>query len=126
MHGDRHSSRTRLQRGVDHAGIDVRLLLRIVAAIGEHLALLGIAEISEAHVVELQIGATFLAERGDRLAIGLAEIAIEIVHLAIHAGVDHLPPAAIVQHRRRGDRHLRRFRHIRFEEAEVIEHRMRF
>ena len=117
--------RPRFQRRVDHAGIDVRLLLGIVAAVREHLALLGIAEIGKAHVVELQIGAARLAERGDGLAVGLAEIAVEIVHVPVDAGIDHLPPAAIMQHRRRGDGHLRRPRDIGFEEAEVVEHRMR-
>src|SRR5215211_1834984 len=43
MHGDRQIVRLVLERLAHHAGIDLWLLLRIVAALAQHLALLGVA-----------------------------------------------------------------------------------
>ena len=57
MRRDDEVARPALQRGIDHAGIDLALLVRIVAAVGQHLALRRIAQIGKAAIVELQIAA---------------------------------------------------------------------
>ena len=108
MHGDREIGGTPGERAIDHAGIDAGLLGRIVAAIGEHLALRRIAEIGEAAIVELQIAAAGIVEAFDRLTIGETEIVIEILHPRIERLIDHLAAAAIVQHRGARDGHFRR------------------
>src|SRR3712207_8462761 len=56
-----------LERLAHHAGIDLGLLLRIVAALAQHLSLIRIAEIGEGDVVELQIAAACIVEGVHRL-----------------------------------------------------------
>ena len=80
MHGDGHVGRDVGNRGIDHAGIDRRQRRRIVAARGDLFAQRRIAQIGEVDLVELQIAAAGIGEGAHHLAIGLAEIAIEIVH----------------------------------------------
>ncbi len=58
----------------------MRQRLRILPAIGDDLAQLGIAKIGEIHFIQLEIAAACLRKGTGRLAIGVAKIAIEIIH----------------------------------------------
>jgi hypothetical protein len=51
MHGLGHVGGDIGDRGIDHAGIDVRQHLRVVAALGDERAQLRIAEIGEVNLV---------------------------------------------------------------------------
>ena len=126
VHGDGEIGGTSGERRIDHAGIDAALLGRIVAAIGEHLALRRIAKIGEAAIVELHIAAAGIVEALDRLGVGETEVVIEILHPRIERLVDHLAAAAIVQHRRARDGHFRSFLRMRFQELEMRDHRVMF
>ena len=70
---------------VDHVGIDLRLAVRVVAAIGQHLPLRRIAQIGEAHVIELQIPAARVVQRLNALAIRRGEIGVELFQVRIDA-----------------------------------------
>ena len=113
------------QRGVDHAGIDMRKRLRILAAVGDKRAQLGIAEIGEIDLVELEIAAAGVAEGPHRLAIALTEVAIEIVHIGIDVDRHRVAPIAEMQRRGRGNGHLGHRLGMGGDELEVIDHRMR-
>ena len=125
MHGDGHVGRDVGDRRVDHAGIDARQRRRILAAIGDLLAQRRIAQIGQIDLVELQIAAAGIGEGAHRLAIGLAEVAIEIVHRRIDRFRHGVAAVAEMQRRRRRNRQLRRLLGVRFEELEMLDHRMR-
>ena len=124
MHRNGHPGRAAGDGRVHQIGVDVQELVGIVATAAQILALRRIAEIGHEHLVELQVGATRLAERPNRLGVGLPEVGEERLHLGIGGLLDRLPAAAVVQRRGRRDRHLGRgFRH-RLQELEVLDHRM--
>ena len=125
MHGDQQVGGLLRQRRRHHAGIDLRLAVRIVPALAQHLPLRRIAEIGEGDVVELQIAAARPVHVGDRGGIGAADIGVEFLHVGIQAGLHHLPPAPVMQHRRAGDGHLRRVLRLGGEIAEMRHHRVR-
>ena len=91
----------------------------------DQLAQLGIAEIGEIDLVELQIAAAGIGEGAHRLAVGLAEIAIEILHRRIDRFRHGVAAIAEMQRRRRRDGHLRRLLGVRLHELEMLDHRMR-
>ncbi len=125
MHGDRHVGRNVGDRRVDHAGVDVRQLFRIVAAVGDQLTQLRIAQIGEVDLVELEIAAAGVGEGVHRLAIAFAEVAVEIVHRRIDLDRYRVASIAEVQRRRRRDRHLRHRLGVRRDEPEMLDHRVR-
>ena len=84
-----------------------------------------IAQIGQIDLVELQIAAAGIGESAHRLAIGLAEIAIKIVHRRIELFRHHVAAVAEMQRRRRGDRQLRRLFGVRLQKLEMLDHRMR-
>jgi hypothetical protein len=55
--GDRHALGAALERLVDVADVGLVLVLGVAAELGDVLALLGVVEVGEARVVELQVGA---------------------------------------------------------------------
>ena len=71
-------------------------------------ALGGVVQIGEAGVVELEIGAAERRQAGDLLGVDLGEVVPERLHLGIGGLVDRRAAAAVMQHRRRGDRQLGR------------------
>ena len=83
MHGDREIRRPSFERHVDRLRIRLWQVLGVVAVLAEVLPHLLVAEIREAHVVELQIAAAGVVEMADRLAVGRAEIGPELVELGI-------------------------------------------
>ena len=95
MHGDGHVGGNVRHRRVDHVGVDAP-----AASSGSSprsrtcCDQLRIAQIGEVDLVELQIAAAGVGEGAHRLAVGLAEIAVELVHV----GIDRRPA------RRRGRR----------------------
>src|SRR6202035_1309225 len=66
-----------------------------------------------------------VGEGAHRLAIGLAEIAIEIVHRRIELFRDDVAAVAEMQRRRRRNRQLRGLFGMRLEKLEMLDHRMR-
>jgi len=85
--------------------------------------LLGIAQIGDVDLVQLQIAAAGGAERRHGLAVRLAEIGKEAIQVRVGLGIDRPSPAAKVHDRRRRDRHLRHCAvHVAGDEAEVIQH----
>src|SRR6476646_2357359 len=130
MHRLGHIGRDIGQRSVDHAGIDVGKRFRILAAVGDEGAQLGVAEIGEIDLVELEIAAAGVAAGTQRLAVALAEVAIEIVHVGIDLDRHGIAPVAEMQRRGRGNGHFRRRLvrgrfGMRGDEFEMLDHRMR-
>ncbi len=125
MHGDRHVGRNVGDCGVDHAGIGGGQGRRILAAVGDHLAQRWIAQIGEIDLVELQIAAAGIGKGAHDLAVGLAEVAIKIIHRRIDRFRHGVAAVAEMQRRRRRDRHFRRLFGMRLQEFEMLDHRMR-
>ena len=71
-------------RGVDHVGVNIGQLVGIVAAVAQHLALIGIAQVGEVDFVELQILAPGCAERSYGFLVRLAQVVIELVDHGIN------------------------------------------
>jgi hypothetical protein len=103
----------------------VRQRFRIIAAVGDEGAQLGIAEIGEVDLVELQIAAAGVGESTYDLAIALAEVAVEILHRRIDCRRHRVAAVAEVQRGRRRNSHLRRRLGMRGDELEMIDHRVR-
>jgi hypothetical protein len=110
---------------VDHVRIDAGKAIRIVAALAQNMALLGVAKVREIHFVELQIAASCARERLHRGTIGQPQIAVEVLHVRVDIGADGPPPAAEMQDARRRNGHLRHSPGVLAEEAEMLDHRVR-
>ena len=124
MHGDGHVGGNVRHRRVDHPRIGGRQLVRILAAVAHLLDQLRIAEIGQVDLVELQIAAAGVGEGAHHLAVGLAEIAVELLHVGIDRSRHGVAAVAEMHRRRRRDRHLRRLPGVRLQELEVLDHRM--
>ena len=95
----------------------------MLAARLEGRDLLGIAEIGDVDLVDLQIFAAGRREGTDGFVVGFTEVAEEPVQRGVGGGVDRLPAAAEVYHRGRRDGLLRhRVPHMRRQIAEVVQH----
>src|SRR6516162_1952716 len=121
MHADRHAFDAVPDRVVDELGVGLRQRLRILADVGDLPAQLGIAEISEVDLVELNITAAGAREIADFLAVETGKIVIERDDVGIGLRVDRRTPAAKMHDagRRQGD-----FRHRprdRSEKPEIID-----
>ena len=119
MDADGHVGGLVSNRIVDEPAIEPRQRVRVVAARFRSGANVGIAEISEIGVVELQIAQAAAGEIGDFRAIGGGEIVVESLELRIDMIADRLAPAAEMQHRRRRNAHFRRAGRGLLEEIEV-------
>src|SRR5262245_8857787 len=119
-----HIGRLGLQGSVEHLAIEIKLPVRIVAAIVQHLALILVAEIREGYVVDLKIAAARVVERPDRLAVGLREIGVVVVKVRIDLFAHDAPAAAVVEHTGRRDHGLRRARCVGLEELEMLDMRV--
>ncbi len=104
---------------VDEPAVETGQRVGIVAARLGAGADLGVAEIGEVGVVELKIAAAARREVGDFGSIGGGEVRVEILEIGIYRLADRLPPAAEMQHRRRGDADLRRPGDDRLQEIEI-------
>src|SRR5262249_19789240 len=60
----------------------------------------------------------------DRLVIGLGQIVKEFLDVRVDRLADSVPPAAKMQHARTWNRHFRRDAAMRFQELEMVNHRM--
>jgi hypothetical protein len=98
--------------------------LRVVAAIGHLLAVLGVAQHGDEHLVELNIAAARIGEGADGLLIGLAQIGEERLAIGIDGLVDCRRDGSAVYRRRRRDRHLGGPSGVRLDEREMVQHRM--
>jgi hypothetical protein len=117
----RHRGRPLGDGGIDEAGVATRELVGIVAAAARTLAHLRIAQIREVRVVELHVGAACCAECLQLRAITCGHVGIEILEIWIRVFADRAAPAAKMQHRRRGNRHLRHVLRHRLQELEILE-----
>ena len=120
-----HVRRPAADRGIDHVGVDAGKFVRIVAAFAQNAALLGVAEVSQVDLVELQIAAAGIRERLHGSAIRQRQIAVELLHVRVDLRADGAPAASEVQHARRRNRHLRRGASVVAQETEVLHHGMR-
>ncbi len=85
--------------------------------------LLGIAQIRDVDLIELQIPAPRRPERRNRLVVRLAQVGEEAIHVRIGLRIDRLPPAAEMHHRGRWNRHLRhRTPDVAGDEPVVVHH----
>src|SRR5262249_31849567 len=109
---------------VDHARVDALELIDVRHALARFAQLLLRAQIGPHRVVELQIAATGVIERLHRLLVGIAEVMEELIEIGIDALLDAVLGQTEMQHRRRGDGHLRRDLAVGFEKLEVRQHRM--
>src|SRR5262249_27530815 len=83
-----------------------------------------VAQHGDEDFVELQVTAAGVREGAHRLAIGGAEIDKKLIEDRIGIGTDGVAADATVKRRRRRDGHLRRAGGPRFDEKEVLKHRM--
>ena len=67
-------------------------MLGVVAAAGDLGPLLGIVEIGQARVVELEVGTAELAQAADLFGIGGAEVAPEFLDVGVDVTVDRGRP----------------------------------
>ena len=67
-------------------------VLGVVAATGDLNPLLGVIEIGQARVVELEVGTAELAQTADLLGIGGAEVAPELLDVGVDVTVDRSRP----------------------------------
>ena len=74
------------QRLVDVLDVGLVLVLGVAADLGDVLALLGVVEVGERGVVELQVGAAGVAEPADLLGVGGGEVGPERVELGVDGG----------------------------------------
>ncbi len=85
--------------------------------------LLGIAQIRDVHLIELQIAATGGAERRNGLVVRLAQIGEKAIQIRIGLRIDRPPAAAEMHHRGRRDGHLRHCAvDVAGEEPVVVHH----
>ncbi len=124
MHGHRHVGRDIGNRRVDQIAVDRAERFRIVAAVLHLLAIFRIAQHGDEDLVELQIAAAGIGKGAHRFLVGLAEIGEELIERRIDRLVDRRGTRAAVQRRRRRNGHFRRARGVRFEEFEMLDHRM--
>ena len=109
VHGQGHAGGLVRHHLVDEAGVAVRQLVRVVAARARRLAHLLVAEVGEVGVVHLHVGAAGVGERAQLVAVGARDVVVELgLELRIGLAADAGAAAAEMQHRRRGDRDLRR------------------
>ena len=125
MAGD-HVGRLVLERHVGRARIQFRQLVGIVAVLDEELPLLGIDQNDHVDFVKLQIAAAGVAEGAHDLAIGFAQVGVELFERIVDRSVEDRLAAMREKGARRRDRHLRHGagRRHRFEIAEMIDHRV--
>ena len=119
VHARGHAGRALRDRRVDELGVAARQLVGIVAALARAFAHLLVAQVGEIGIVELQVRAAGRREVGDLVAIRLRHVVVERLEVRIRIAADRAAAAAEMQHRRRGDRHLRRARGDRAQELEV-------
>ena len=109
VRGDAHARRAGRERGVD--------LPRCSARAGESGsspraatcgALRRIVQVGQPGVVELQVAAAELGERGDLGGVGGRQVGEELLEIGVDGAVDGRRAAAEVDHARRRDRQLRR------------------
>ena len=127
VRGDPHPLRAAGDRGVDVRDVLLVQVLGVPALGRDHRALLGVVEVGEAGVVELEVGAAELPETADLLGVRRGEVRPERLELGVDRLVDRRPAAAVVDHVRRGDgqlRHLVAGRHSRQELEGVPEDRV--
>ena len=96
-------------------------LVGIVAADGHLGPEVRVAQVGEAHVVELQVAAAGGVQLGDLGAIGVDEIGPVLVEIRVRLRVDDRPAAHEAGHARPGDRDLRRAVGDRVEVGEGID-----
>ena len=124
MHGHAHAFGTPGDGGVDHVGVNVGELVGIVAAVAQHLALIGVAQVGEVDFVELQILAPCCAQRSDRFFVRLAQVVIELIDDRVHLPGHRVSAASIVQHAGRGNGHLGGAGGVGLQKLEVLDERM--
>src|SRR5579871_272960 len=124
MHRNGHTGWNVRDRGVDHARIDERQSVGIIAPGAHLIAQRRIARIGEVNLVELQVTASRVRKRTNDRSISCAEIAIEIVHRCVDRFRDGLAAVAEMQRRRRRNRPLGRRLGVPREETKMLDHRV--
>jgi hypothetical protein len=82
------------------------LVIGVLSTGGDHLALMGVVEVREARVVELEVGTAKLSQSSDLLLVCRGQVLPEVLDLGVDAGVDRRATTAVVDHVRRGNRQL--------------------
>src|SRR5262245_39675479 len=124
VHGDRHVGGNIRHRGIDQVGIALGELARVVATPFLGLAVVGVAQHGDEHLIELEIAATGVGEGAHALAVGGAELGEELLERRVGLLADRGAAGAAVERRRRRNGDLRRARRVRLDELEVLQHRM--
>ncbi len=96
------------------------LVLRVASLRGDVGALLGVVEVGEAGVVELEVAAAALGHQPHLVGVRRGQVVPELVLVGIDVRVDRGRPAAVVDHARRRDGQLRRHP-LRRHRLEVVE-----
>jgi hypothetical protein len=121
MHGHDHVLGPPRDRGVDQGGVGVRQLGRVLADAPHLLAQLGVAEIGEIHLVDLEIAAAGGSEIAHLLVIDAGEVGVELGHVGIGFLVDRAAAAAEMHVAGGGDGLFRGLLGVGFHELEVID-----
>ena len=119
MDADRHVLRPVADRIVDELAIETRQRVRVVAARLGALADIGVAQIGEVGVVELQVAAAARGQIGDLGPVGGGQIIVEVLQARVDGLADRLAPAAEMQHRGGRDADFRRLRRHGLEKIEI-------
>ncbi len=107
---------------IDGVGVTTGESLGVIAVRAAALAKFLITQVGKGDVVELQVFAARRAERHQRLTIGCGGVSPENIDIGIDLGGHALPPRPHMQHRRRGNRLLRRTLRDRLQKLEIIDH----
>jgi hypothetical protein len=119
---DGHSSGAIFEDGVDDAGVLARESIR-VGSVATHLCPNAfIAQESECHVIELQIGTAGCGEVGDLGLVGTHDVGPEFAEICVADLSDAPASAAQMQIGRSGNAELRRALRRGLQELEMIEH----
>ena len=124
MRRDHHVGGLAFEHRIDDAGIILLQPIGVQAAIAGLLQLRLRAEISPGGVVELQVAAAGVVEATDGLPVCFRQIVKDRIAVGIVLGGDGVRLEAEVQRRRTRDAHFRRDAGVRFEELEMLQHRM--
>src|SRR5262245_22251148 len=124
MHGNRHVGGDVRHRGIDQVGITLGEPAWVVAAPFLGLAVDGVAQHGDEHLVELQVATAGIGESAHALAVGGAQLGEELLEGGIGLLAHRGAAGAAVERRRRRNRDLRRPRRVRLDELEMLQHRV--
>src|SRR5262249_49992730 len=117
----RHAGRSVCDRGVDEARVAARQLVGGIAALARPLPHLGVAQIGEIGVVQLNVSAPCLTELLELFAIAGTDVAVESFEIGIGLTADGSTATAKVEHGWRRDCYLWHALCDRLEKLKICE-----